>query len=46
RRAGMRSIRVRRPGGIYAHLEPETPEHAPDAEVSGLDEVPGALASL
>ncbi|MDX6661076.1 MAG: putative hydrolase of the superfamily [Solirubrobacteraceae bacterium] len=46
RRAGMRSIRVRRPGGIYAHLEPETPEHAPDAEVSGLDEVPSALESL
>jgi putative hydrolase of the HAD superfamily len=46
RRAGMRSIRVRRPGGIYAHLEPETPEHAPDAEVSGLDEVPSALERL
>jgi putative hydrolase of the HAD superfamily len=46
RRAGMRSIRVRRPGGIYADLEPETPEHAPDAEVSGLDEVPSALDRL
>jgi putative hydrolase of the HAD superfamily len=46
RRTGMRSIRVRRPGGIYAHLEPETPEHAPDAEVTGLDEVPGALERL
>jgi putative hydrolase of the HAD superfamily len=46
RRAGMRSIRVRRPGGIYAHLEPETPEHAPDAEVAGLDEVPSALDRL
>ena len=46
RRAGMRSIRVRRAGGIYAALEPETPEHAPDAEVTGLDEVPGALERL
>jgi putative hydrolase of the HAD superfamily len=46
RRAGMRSIRVRRPGGIYAALEPETPEHAPDAEVSGLDELPSALDRL
>lgn len=46
RRTGMRSIRVRRPGGIYAHLEPETPEHAPDAEVTGLDEVPDALERL
>ena len=46
RRAGMRSIRVRRPGGIYAGLEPDTPEHAPDAEVSGLDEVPRALDGL
>jgi putative hydrolase of the HAD superfamily len=46
RRAGMRSIRVRRPGGIYAGLEPGTPEHAPDAEVAGLDEVPRALDGL
>jgi putative hydrolase of the HAD superfamily len=46
RSAGMRSIRVRRPGGIYAHLEPETPEHAPDAEVTSLDDVAGALERL
>src|SRR3989440_5414076 len=46
RRAGMRSIRVRRPDGIYADLEPKTPEHAPDAEVSGLEGVVGALAEL
>jgi len=35
----MRSIRVRRPGGIYAALEPETPEHAPDAEADDLERV-------
>ncbi len=46
RRAGLRSIRVRMAHGIYAHLEPETAEHAPDAEVSGLDGVETALAAL
>jgi len=46
RRAGMRSIRVRRPGGIYAALEPETPEHAPDAEAAELEGVPRALDEL
>jgi putative hydrolase of the HAD superfamily len=46
RRAGMRSIRVRRTGGIYAALEPETPEHAPDAEVAALGEVEASLDRL
>jgi putative hydrolase of the HAD superfamily len=46
RRAGMRSIRVRRPDGIYARLEPETPEHAADAEVPALDEVARTLEDL
>ncbi len=46
RRAGLRSIRVRRPEGIYAHLEPETDAHAPDAEVHGLGGVEPALAAL
>jgi len=46
RRTGMRSIRVRRPGGIYAQLEPETPEHAPDAEVPGLEANPPAIAEV
>lgn len=46
RRAGMRSLRVRRPDGIYAALEPETPEHAPDTEVSALGDVKAALDRL
>ncbi len=46
RRAGMRSIRVRRPGGIYVALEPETPEHAPDAEAGDLDGVRRALEEI
>jgi putative hydrolase of the HAD superfamily len=39
REAGMRSIRVRRDGGIYSHLEPESPDYAPDREVAGLREL-------
>jgi putative hydrolase of the HAD superfamily len=46
RRAGLRSIRVRGPHGIYADLEPETSEHAPDAEVGGLGGVEPVLAAL
>jgi putative hydrolase of the HAD superfamily len=46
RRAGMRSIRVRRAGGIYAALEPETQEHAPDAETDDLERVQRALDEL
>jgi putative hydrolase of the HAD superfamily len=46
RRAGMRSIRVRRPEGVYAALEPETPEHAPDAETDDLERVQRALEEL
>ena len=43
RRAGMRSVRVRRPDGVYAALDPVTPEHAADAEVSSLGEVAATL---
>ena len=46
RRVGMRSIRARRPGGIYAALEPASPEHAPDAEVPDLEGVVRALEGL
>ena len=46
RRAGMRSIRVKRPGGIYSGLEPSTPDHEPDEHVPGLDELERALARL
>jgi putative hydrolase of the HAD superfamily len=40
RRAGMRSIRLRRKGGLHANAEPSGPEAAPDYEVDnfgGLD---------
>ena len=46
RRAGVRSIRLRRTEGIYASLEPHTREHAPDAEIDRLDRLEAALAGL
>ena len=39
REAGMRSIRVRRVGGIYSHLEPPAPEYDPDSEAASLTEL-------
>jgi putative hydrolase of the HAD superfamily len=39
RRAGMQGWRLRPEGGVYAHLEPETPEHAPHREISDLQAV-------
>lgn len=46
RAAGLRSIRLRRPAGVYAALEPATPEHAPDLEIDRLDALEPALAGL
>jgi putative hydrolase of the HAD superfamily len=45
REAGMRSIRVRREGGIYSHLEAESPDYAPDSEVDGLEAAVEALGT-
>lgn len=39
RRAGMRSVRVRSPEGIYSRVEPATREHEADAEVEHVLEV-------
>lgn len=36
RQVGMRTVRVRRPEGVYAHLEPSAPEFAPDIELKDL----------
>jgi putative hydrolase of the HAD superfamily len=46
RDAGMRSIRVRRPGGVHAAAEPAAPRFAPDAEIGSLGELEQALPSL
>jgi putative hydrolase of the HAD superfamily len=43
RRAGMFSVRVRRKGGLYSNLEPETSEHAPDFEITDLMQLQEAL---
>jgi putative hydrolase of the HAD superfamily len=39
RSAGIPSIRIRRPGGFYAALEPRSEMAAPDAEVASLEEI-------
>jgi putative hydrolase of the HAD superfamily len=46
REAGLHSVRVRQADGIYAALEPESPQHAPDLDADGLDEVEEALTRL
>jgi putative hydrolase of the HAD superfamily len=46
RRVGMASIRLRRQGGVYALLEPESPEHSPDLELRDLDGLEESLLSL
>lgn len=43
RRAGMGSVRVRHPLGLHAQIEPAGPDHAPDHEIKGLDELAGLL---
>lgn len=39
RRAGMHSVRVRRPAGLHAAIEPESPEFAPDYECIDFHEL-------
>ncbi len=43
RRAGMSSIRLRLTRGVYAALEPETPDHAAGIEISSLGQLEEAL---
>jgi putative hydrolase of the HAD superfamily len=43
RRAGMRSVRLRRPDGLHAAEEPADPEAAPDVEVADLQGLEGWL---
>lgn len=44
RRVGMRTLRVRRPDGLYNHMEPPSPEHAPDGELETLSALPDVLS--
>ena len=46
RRAGMWTVRVRYPDGLYSHLEPPSPEHAPDAEIDTLARLQEILVSI
>lgn len=45
RRAGLRSVRLRRPDGLHARAEPASAEAAPDAEIGCLQELEGLLGS-
>lgn len=46
RRAGMWTVRVRRPEGVYSRLEPSSADHAPHVEISSLDQLEPALERL
>jgi putative hydrolase of the HAD superfamily len=44
RQVGIWTVRVRHPQGLYAHLEPPSPNHAPEVEIndlSGLEKILG-----
>ncbi len=43
RRAGMKSLRIRRPGGEHSKSEASGPDSAPDAEISSLSEMAALL---
>lgn len=45
RQVGMWTVRVRRPDGLYSHLEPPSPEHTPDVEIENLSDLETALMS-
>ncbi len=46
RQAGLRTVWVRRPGGVYGHLNPPSPQHTPDVEIAALTELESVLQKL
>ncbi len=46
RAVGMRTLRVRRPDGLYRHLEPPSHEHRADEEITSLEPLETMLACL
>lgn len=44
--AGMHTIRVRRPDGLYRQFEPPAQDYAPDVEIESLKELDGAVHRL
>ena len=43
RQVGMWTVRVRHPDGLYSHLEPPSPEHAPHVEIETLSDLETTL---
>jgi putative hydrolase of the HAD superfamily len=43
REVGMRTVRVHHPDGLYSHLEPPSPEYAPDVEIKTLSDLEASL---
>ncbi len=46
RQVGMWTVRVRRADGLYSHLEPPSPEYAPDVEIETLSVLETILAQI
>jgi Haloacid dehalogenase-like hydrolase len=45
RRAGLATVRLRRPDGVYAQIDPPTEDHAPDVELHEIAAVGELLES-
>ena len=46
RQVGMWTVRVCRPEGLYAHLEPPSAEHAPNVEIETLSDLETSLMRI
>jgi len=46
RQMGMWTVRIRRPDGFYSHLEPPSPEYAPDYTIESLTRLKEVLRGL
>lgn len=46
RKAGLDTIWIRRPGLVYTHLEPATPDHKPNISITSILELDSALHQL
>lgn len=46
RQVGMWTVRVRAPQGLYSHLEPPSPRHAPHTEVKDLSSLETILVQI
>jgi len=46
RQVGIWTVRLRRLDGLYSHLEPPSPDHAPDVEIESLDGLEAILQGI